>query len=832
MSTKAEEHPKQPPRQLISLLRGARPARIILLDDEQGVRNAIKVMLQFHFRDYVTVECTTGDEGWSEISRHSPDLLITDYAHPGMRLEVMFPLLRQTPVKFPIVVASAFVSSSSELRERLGSQPGLTITLLNKPFRAEDLKARVITCLNATSLTQASASNPDSDQRAEKDSGRSSRQRGSSECKPLIDAATKDIFRKNAFRITGLSVDLTTREVAKHADKLKMLAELGQDPHTQNAAFPMKPPPSLDEIREAIQKLKDPERRLIDEFFWFWPEEFGQSKSDPAIQALAKSDSKTAIEIWSAKEKSPTDGVVASHNLALVFHIAALDWENYSVKNEVEEERRQKITDYWKGAFTRWELLATDERFWEKVAARIRQLNEPNLPTGFARRMRATLPEALDKINAELALAFAESGKIELARLHIRFMRETNQGLDNVEKTTELVLAPAKKRLKEQIQRAQERAKKNPQDAASAAKELLQQAQHSAFLFDLFFGKESDLRNELFDEVAAVCNHLQVAYHDATSDNNTCLEILNAVLSLATSIELRQQIEKNIGVLSGFIADKKLEPVYALLKSIQDSKDHPRSRLGKFNAEVANVLNLAIGDFPRGSDSRNQLFDTVAIVLRGVSLDAWNTHQDRPTAVAANELAIKYAVSQEFKQRLAEDKATLQKMGSQMAAAAAAKRESSKKTGVGCLVVVAIFIVLGVIGSCDSTNTSSSSGSYTPPPAASAPAYTPPPVSGSRNSGGNVYRVPSSVSSTLDNEKAAIELERISLEALDAQVERLGREIERDRPYLDRTSQFAIDEFNAKVDRYNAINQRAKNANAAFNEKVDNYNAKLRQYGR
>jgi hypothetical protein len=64
---------------------------------------------------------------------------------------------------------------------------------------------------------------------AQKDSERSSRQRGSSECKTLIDAATKDLFRKNAFRITGLSVDATTREVARHADKLKMLAELGQD---------------------------------------------------------------------------------------------------------------------------------------------------------------------------------------------------------------------------------------------------------------------------------------------------------------------------------------------------------------------------------------------------------------------------------------------------------------------------------------------------------------------------------------------------------------------------------------------------------------------------
>jgi hypothetical protein len=182
-------------------------------------------------------------------------------------------------------------------------------------------------------------------------------------------------------------------------------------------------PPSVGDIRDAVKNLKDPEKRLIDEFFWFWPEEFGQSQSDPAIQALSKGDSETALKIWSAKEEHPTDGVVATHNLALVFHIAALDWENYSVKNEVEEDRREKIADYWKGAFNRWERLATDETFWEKVTARIRQLNEPNLPMGFARRMRETLPEALDKINAELALAFAESGKIELARLHTRLVQ-------------------------------------------------------------------------------------------------------------------------------------------------------------------------------------------------------------------------------------------------------------------------------------------------------------------------------------------------------------------------------------------------------------------------
>jgi hypothetical protein len=589
----------------------------------------------------------------------------------------------------------------------------------------------------------------------------------------------------------------------------------------------MSPPPSLDEIREAIQKLKDPEKRLIDEFFWFWPEEFGNSQSDPAMQAWAKGDSANAIEMWASREDGTASSATAKHNLALAYHVCALDWENYSVKNTVEAERREKMTNYWKGAFSRWEHLATSEQLWDQVAARIRQLNEPNLPTGFARRMRATLPDALDKINAELAVAFAESGKIGLARLHIRFMRETHAGLDNVEKTAELVLTPARSRLKERIRRARDRADNNPRDAANAARELLEQARDALALFDLFFDKESDSRNELFDEVAGLCNQLLVAYHKATGDDKTCHEILRAILPFATSMELRQQIEKNSSTLSGNVAFKQLEPVYAFLKAIQDSKEHPRARLENFNRTAVTAINSAVAGLARDSEDRNQLFDSAAIVLRGISLEAWNTHQDRKTAIAASELAITYACAADLRARLREDQTTLR----QIAGAQEQQQESSNSTGLGCLVVVAIFIVLGVIGSCDSTHNSSRSTSYTQP-APSAPTYTPQPTVRDENVGGKVYRVPSSTSSALNREKAEIESERATLEAFEAQIKILAREIERDRIHHNRTSQFAVDAFNSKVDRYNALTHRARIANAAFNEKVYNYNAKLQRYGR
>jgi len=706
-------------------------------------------------------------------------------------------------------------------------------------------------------------------------------------CKALLDAATKDIFRKNAFRITGLPVDATARDIAKHSDKLKMLAELGQNSHAQSGYFSIKPAPSLDDIREATQKLKDPEKRMVDEFFWFWPEEFGKSQSDPAIQAVTNGDPNTAMKIWSARENGDVPSIVAKHNLAVAYHLRAVDWENYSVKNEVDSERRQKITHYWQEAFNRWQWLATNDWLWEIVSTRIRELKEQNLRTGFARRMRGTLTQALCKINAELAVAFVGAGKTELGRRHIQFMRETGAELIDVEKIAEIILTPVRKRLNEQVRQAKERADSNPEDAVKAARDLLEQARDTLALFDLFFGKGSDFRNDIFDEVASACNRLQIVYYKATRDDKTCLEILKLVLPFATSTDLKEAIEKDISETSTRL---KLEPVYTLLKSIEDSKEHPSTQLDKFRQTVVTAIDTAVRGLADGSNEKSQLFESAAIILRGVSLKAWNEHEDGTTAMAANLLAIKYASTPDLKRRLAEDKSTLAEMikkktlyGGLTPISSAPSLSTINGVGFmlygstnpdpanGSYLATYYFVFIGIpifpicryrvisdgnayrflgkaplrpgdkwhlaisVGlilspiiasiSAGSKSAPANTSSYTPTsPARSSSTYTQP----SAFSGGNVYTVPSSGKSALDQERASIESERAKLEALNAQIERMSAEIEQWRSYLEPN---AAQLFNDKVDRYNALFQQGKAATAAFNEKVNSYNTKVRQYG-
>jgi hypothetical protein len=222
-----------------------------------------------------------------------------------------------------------------------------------------------------------------------------------------MQSAHLSIYRENTFRITGLPVDATEREIKKHAEKLKLLEELGQGQDANKAAFALNPPPSVEQIRAAMQRLKEPELRLIDEFFWFWPNEFGKSANDPAIQAVLAGDSQKALNIWLQTEKDTEFNFIAWHNIAVLFHTSALDWTTYQILTNTSESAGKKIEEMWKNSFSRWEKVATDDRVWDKIKTRIKDLDDPRLTTGFVRRMRETFPEAQDKINAEVALRFA-----------------------------------------------------------------------------------------------------------------------------------------------------------------------------------------------------------------------------------------------------------------------------------------------------------------------------------------------------------------------------------------------------------------------------------------
>jgi hypothetical protein len=167
-----------------------------------------------------------------------------------------------------------------------------------------------------------------------------------------------------------------------------------------------------------------------------------------------------------------------------------------------------------------------------------------------------------------------------------------------------------------------------------------------------------------------------------------------------------------------------------------------------------------------------------------------------------------------------------------------------KKIAKGWLVFVGIAVVFGLMRACDTSNSPSSNNSFTPPPSASSvPAYAPPPAAVQPNystpsypvapnaESKTTYHVPSWATDELNRDSRAIDDAKAKAERMDTQLESLGREIEQAKLSLDNTSQFAIDQFNAKVDSYNALLEKARAQDRIVNQMVEDYNAKLRKYG-
>ncbi len=479
-----------------------------------------------------------------------------------------------------------------------------------------------------------------------------------SECKPLIEASTLDLYRKNIFRITGLPVDATPKEVARQAQKLQMMEEVSGGAIT-SSAFQLTPPPTAEDIRSALARMKEPEHRLVDEFFWYWPEDFGDSKNDPAIKALLAGDGQIALDIWVQKELEGS--IAAKHNLAVMFHMYAVDWTEHQLVYELESGRAEKIKANWNDAFTYWEKLADSDELWDVVKGRVKALEDEALTLGFVRRMRKLLPQALDRINAEAALKFAELGRTEWARYHIDLMRQTHQGYDDVDATAELVLAPTRKRVQQRLEAVRDRSEKEPTEGVELSRDLMKYCLPMMALFDLFHGAESHQRADLFDEVAETALDSLVDYQKATGDNHSFLQLLQQALLFASGSHLRERLIKNISIGKSNVAFETLEPVFTKLSNIEKSALQPWQKWAEIKSGILPKLPSLASSIGQTNEVYQQFMDSLAIVLRGIAIDAYNKFQDLATSDAAIQLALKLAVDPNLKTKINGDITTLER---------------------------------------------------------------------------------------------------------------------------------------------------------------------------
>jgi hypothetical protein len=484
------------------------------------------------------------------------------------------------------------------------------------------------------------------------------------ECESLLAIVSPDMYRKNAFRVLGLGIEVSLRDAIKQLERRRMLAELGQpDPSTQGR-LEFRPPLSLDEIKAAEAVIHDPEQRLVHELFWFWPLDGQAASPDPALQALERGDLKTASKYWEAASggstKSDAKAIIAKHNLAVRWHVAALEMEARSEGKCWSTSDSATVQKSWSIALAYWNDAVRGDSTWNSLSARVIALDDDRLSLEFVQSMRKTIGQALLKINGRLALGYVEANDPIAATAQVKLLVNSSLTTSNPAAIGEIIVAPVKARIRLAIAEAEQGRASAPDSGIVQANQLLAVfAQYQSILGGLSGSTVDHELSGLSDEVASQCLSCVFAFHHLKGDDDVACATLQMILPLARSPELRQKIQESIETGRGNQQWNKLKPLIDALETLEANKGTPKERLSEFVRAVETVLPAMAPHLAQASKARDILYDRMARALREIGVDSWNQATDAPTAFDAISRAEKYGVSAEVRKQLAEDRSAL-----------------------------------------------------------------------------------------------------------------------------------------------------------------------------
>ncbi|MBT4207674.1 hypothetical protein HOE22_04950 [Candidatus Woesearchaeota archaeon] len=80
-----------------------------------------------------------------------------------------------------------------------------------------------------------------------------------------------DIIYQNPFRVLGIPITATDREIAKQINDLAIYAEMNKlVEYDSDNFFSTKPNRTKEHLQEAKQKIEQPNSKIFYSLFWFW----------------------------------------------------------------------------------------------------------------------------------------------------------------------------------------------------------------------------------------------------------------------------------------------------------------------------------------------------------------------------------------------------------------------------------------------------------------------------------------------------------------------------------------------------------------------------------
>jgi len=164
-----------------------------------------------------------------------------------------------------------------------------------------------------------------------------------------------NLFRDNAYNVLGLDISAGQKEINKRSKEIINLLRIDEGSEYETDISLTEPKRTELSVKEAVQKLSSPTKKIQEYFFWFDIESDNDEKALKLLQAGSIDD---AIQVWEQdSSKETATGFVAKKNLAILASVLL-----------VEKGQKKHLTQ----SISCWKDLITSDKFWayfEKIYA-------------------------------------------------------------------------------------------------------------------------------------------------------------------------------------------------------------------------------------------------------------------------------------------------------------------------------------------------------------------------------------------------------------------------------------------------------------------------------
>jgi len=354
----------------------------------------------------------------------------------------------------------------------------------------------------------------------------------------LIHSATPRLYDDNAFWVLNCSPTASEREIKKKI-QLQKIKRSNKTLKSINLDEP-----NYDHFRTLKTRVRNPETRIIDEFFTFWSNDF--TITDYYKNKDAKSVQKAITEILQTirqfEPKINNENYRILHDLAIYVHYHSIQLEKLTLKNTKFDQIKQRI---WSKSLELWNKCNQEEAIWSHMRQRIHEFSDPRLTTGSVRRFKKTLLPAIYSINFHFFYLNWKSQYYDNSIAQIQLLNQHKAGPGDLEISFRIVgesLINQINRLRNQLDSAESKGT----NWQPPLEEFQIQVSEPIKIVQDWLPESSTLRNELSDSIASSIMKYTIKNCQEHQDYQAAVRWLQYALGLSTSTTLKQRIEQNL----------------------------------------------------------------------------------------------------------------------------------------------------------------------------------------------------------------------------------------------------------------------------------------------